>query len=256
MTIKNNSLIKGTYFPPGDKSISHRILILASQTIGKSEISNLLEGEDVLNTLKAMKILGANIYKKNNKYVLTNDNKIKNIAETYNINTSYYRKQILSGDNVELIATVKDFCKSINKKKSYKYIVILQPTSPFRNHMHINEAIKKFLYSKKTTLISVTKTKNFFKTFKINKKNLVTFFKDKNLSSNRQNLSTIYQSNGAIYIFYIKEFLKKKKINYKNFAYYEMNFISSIDIDNKEDYNLAKKLSDDIIYKKEINYSL
>ena len=70
MAIKNNSLIKGTYFPPGDKSISHRILILASQTVGKSEISNLLEGEDVLNTLKAMKILGANISKKNNKYIV------------------------------------------------------------------------------------------------------------------------------------------------------------------------------------------
>ena len=70
MTIKNNSLIKGTYFPPGDKSISHRILILASQAVGKSEISNLLEGEDVLNTLKAMRILGANISKKNKKYVV------------------------------------------------------------------------------------------------------------------------------------------------------------------------------------------
>ena len=67
MTIKNSSLIKGTYFPPGDKSISHRILILASQAVGKSEISNLLEGEDVLNTLKAMKISGANISKKNKK---------------------------------------------------------------------------------------------------------------------------------------------------------------------------------------------
>ena len=70
MTIKNNSLIKGTYFPPGDKSISHRILILASQAVGKSEISNLLEGEDVLNTLKAMRIFGANISKKNKKYVV------------------------------------------------------------------------------------------------------------------------------------------------------------------------------------------
>ena len=70
MTIRNNSLIKGTYFPPGDKSISHRILILASQAVGKSEISNLLEGEDVLNTLKAMRIFGANISKKNKKYVV------------------------------------------------------------------------------------------------------------------------------------------------------------------------------------------
>ena len=70
MAIKSNNLIKGTYFPPGDKSISHRIIILASQSVGKSEISNLLEGEDVLNTLKAMRILGAKISKKNNKYIV------------------------------------------------------------------------------------------------------------------------------------------------------------------------------------------
>jgi len=64
MTISFKKKIKGTYYPPGDKSISHRILILTGQAIGKSQISNLLEGEDVLNTLKVMKILGANIKKK------------------------------------------------------------------------------------------------------------------------------------------------------------------------------------------------
>ena len=64
MTISCKKRIKGTYFPPGDKSISHRILILTGQAVGKSKISNLLEGEDVLNTLKVMKILGANIKKK------------------------------------------------------------------------------------------------------------------------------------------------------------------------------------------------
>jgi len=62
--------IKGNYYPPGDKSISHRILILTSQTIGRSEITNLLEGEDVLNTLKVMKQLGANIKKNKNKYIV------------------------------------------------------------------------------------------------------------------------------------------------------------------------------------------
>ncbi len=68
MPFNYKSSIKGTYFPPGDKSISHRILILAGQAIGKSEISNLLEGEDVLNTLKAMKQLGVQIKKKDKKY--------------------------------------------------------------------------------------------------------------------------------------------------------------------------------------------
>ena len=56
------NIIKGSYYPPGDKSISHRIIILGSQALGKSVVSNLLEGEDVLNTIKAMKDLGAKIF--------------------------------------------------------------------------------------------------------------------------------------------------------------------------------------------------
>ena len=68
MPLNYRSKIKGTYFPPGDKSISHRILILAGQAIGKSKISNLLEGEDVINTLNAMKLLGVQIIKKEKKF--------------------------------------------------------------------------------------------------------------------------------------------------------------------------------------------
>ena len=70
MTINFKKLVKGTYYPPGDKSISHRSLILTGQAIGRSEISNLLEGEDVKNTLKAMRSLGVKIIKKENKYIV------------------------------------------------------------------------------------------------------------------------------------------------------------------------------------------
>ena len=68
MPFNKNSIIKGIYLPPGDKSISHRILIITGQTIGKSKITNLLEGEDVINTLKAMRQLGSKIKKKDEKY--------------------------------------------------------------------------------------------------------------------------------------------------------------------------------------------
>ena len=44
---------------PGDKSISHRALILGALTVGQTRISGLLEGEDVLNTGKAVAALGA-----------------------------------------------------------------------------------------------------------------------------------------------------------------------------------------------------
>lgn len=68
MPFNNRSVISGKYFPPGDKSISHRILILTGQAIGESKIYNLLESEDVINTLKAMKLLGVQINKKEKIY--------------------------------------------------------------------------------------------------------------------------------------------------------------------------------------------
>ena len=68
MPLNNKSIIKGTYLPPGDKSISHRILILTGQIVGKSKIKNLLQSEDVINTLKAMRLLGVKIIKKTNSF--------------------------------------------------------------------------------------------------------------------------------------------------------------------------------------------
>src|SRR3954451_5553816 len=46
---------------PGDKSISHRSLMLGALAVGRTEITGLLEGEDVLATAAAMRAMGAGI---------------------------------------------------------------------------------------------------------------------------------------------------------------------------------------------------
>ena len=51
----------GTLKVPGDKSISHRALMLSALAVGESKISGLLEGEDVLATAAAMRAMGAHI---------------------------------------------------------------------------------------------------------------------------------------------------------------------------------------------------
>lgn len=56
--------LTGRITVPGDKSISHRSLILSALAIGKSEITGLLEGEDVLATADALRAMGATIDKK------------------------------------------------------------------------------------------------------------------------------------------------------------------------------------------------
>ena len=53
--------LSGSIRVPGDKSISHRALILGALAVGETRVSGLLEGEDVLNTAKAMRALGAKV---------------------------------------------------------------------------------------------------------------------------------------------------------------------------------------------------
>jgi 3-phosphoshikimate 1-carboxyvinyltransferase len=53
--------LRGKARVPGDKSISHRALILGALAVGETRISGLLEGEDVLNTAKSMRALGARV---------------------------------------------------------------------------------------------------------------------------------------------------------------------------------------------------
>lgn len=56
--------LKGDVAVAGDKSISHRALMLSSQVLGTTQIHGLLEGEDVLSTAAALRCLGVTITQK------------------------------------------------------------------------------------------------------------------------------------------------------------------------------------------------
>jgi 3-phosphoshikimate 1-carboxyvinyltransferase len=61
LTARRSPALKGRVRVPGDKSISHRALILSAMTVGETRIGGLLEGEDVINTAKVMRALGARV---------------------------------------------------------------------------------------------------------------------------------------------------------------------------------------------------
>ncbi|PPR47579.1 MAG: 3-phosphoshikimate 1-carboxyvinyltransferase [Alphaproteobacteria bacterium MarineAlpha5_Bin9] len=70
---KINEGIKGSPKIPGDKSISHRSIIISSISNGKTEIKNILMSEDVMRTLDALKSMGVKI-ELNSKDVLVHGN--------------------------------------------------------------------------------------------------------------------------------------------------------------------------------------
>ncbi len=61
MTARRAGALSGTIRVPGDKSISHRALMIGGLAVGETTVHGLLEGEDVLNTAKAMRALGAEV---------------------------------------------------------------------------------------------------------------------------------------------------------------------------------------------------
>ena len=61
LTARRAGALAGRLRVPGDKSISHRALIFGELTVGETRVSGLLEGEDVINTSKAMRALGATV---------------------------------------------------------------------------------------------------------------------------------------------------------------------------------------------------
>ena len=61
LTARRGGPLQGRSRVPGDKSISHRALILGALTVGETTVAGLLEGEDVLHTAQAMRALGARL---------------------------------------------------------------------------------------------------------------------------------------------------------------------------------------------------
>jgi 3-phosphoshikimate 1-carboxyvinyltransferase len=61
LTARKRGSLQGRIQVPGDKSVSHRALILGAMTVGETRIAGLLEADDVMRTAEAMRALGADV---------------------------------------------------------------------------------------------------------------------------------------------------------------------------------------------------
>jgi CMP-N,N'-diacetyllegionaminic acid synthase len=189
-------------------------------------------------------------------YVSSDSDKILNLGKKLKIKL-FKRKSKYAKSTTDANQVILNFLSVIKKKGELKktIIIYLQPTSPFRNHIHINNAIKKFIRSKSKSLVSVSEIgEKFYKSLKIKNNKLISYFNEKYLTQNRQSLNKLYSPNGAIYIFYASDFLKKRKIPIHNSDYYIMNAYESLDINSKIDLTIARELKNKLlIYKKLLN---
>ncbi len=174
--------------------------------------------------------------------VVTSDgDKILDIAKSYGVKT-IKRDEKLSSDSASSVDVILDV---LNYFKNFKFLILLQPTSPLRDEIDIDGAIELLLSKNGDGVISVCECEHspLFAN-KIDENLAMDGFLKKELRESRtQDLPKYYRLNGAIYICEVERFLSEKNLFLEtNLFAYIMPQYKSIDIDTKLDFTIAKAL--------------
>ena len=175
-------------------------------------------------------------------YVSSDSEDILDIAKKYNA-IPIKRPKKFCYNNSNANSVILHFISVLpdNLIRTNPWIFYLQPTSPLRKKKHLIEVCK--LLKKNKPIISVYETEfNLFKGLYKKGKYIFPLVKENLLTENRQNLKKTFYPNGGMYIFRIKDFLKKKKIPIFNSLPYIMNYKDSLDIDGISDLKILKEL--------------
>lgn len=178
------------------------------------------------------------------KVVLSTDSpEIASICETLDVLIPFYRPDNLANDSATTVDTViYTLDRLINE---YKYeisnFILLQPTSPLRNEIDINNAIEIFNNNNVNSVVSVTKSK-----LSLNSILLISedgaLIRGTNATSTMNSNEHYYYPNGAIYIYNYYQYKKYRKTIIDKTLPYIMDNNRSIDIDTISDFEFANYL--------------
>jgi CMP-N,N'-diacetyllegionaminic acid synthase len=178
------------------------------------------------------------------KTIFTTDSKeYLNIAKKYGHNFYNLRPKKLATDIVETSDVIKYEVANLNKNdlKGVKFILVLQPTCPFRKISDFNEAYKKLRTNYDSVLTIRRATEQPERMMKKGKNGRIYNLNSKVNFKPRQNLQQLYIRAGSMYFFKIDK-LKSKSFNIGKKIYgIEVKGKYKVNIDDIEDLNIARK---------------
>lgn len=185
------------------------------------------------------------LFEDNKILVSTDDEEIKREVEALGLKVPFLRPAYLAKDTsgtYEVLLHSIDFLESRNI--IVETLVLLQPTSPFRTSAQVKEAME--LYERETNIdmvVSVTKSKSnpYYTLFEENENGFLELSK-KGIFKRRQDCPDVWEYNGAIYIINVESLKNTNISNFKKVIKFEMDEISSIDLDSYLDWALAETI--------------
>lgn len=170
----------------------------------------------------------------------SDDTRIINTAKAYGCEVPFVRPAELALDTTSSMDVIFHALDSLHT--SYDYLLLLQPTSPFRTAAHIDQAIEHLFKTKAVSVVSVSRTKKspdlIF--YREDTGKLIPIIKSDERVTRRQDARPAFEYNGAIYFTNI-EYLKQVK-SYKtpDTVGVELTDFMDIDIDSSDDLEYAR----------------
>jgi len=178
-------------------------------------------------------------------YVSTDSVDIKSVTEQTGLSVPFLRPEYLATDTAnsrDVILHAMDQFKLANNNEDPDVVVLLQPTSPFRKENNIREALKLY-NSDLDMVVSVKETESnpYYVLFEENINGFLKKSKEGNFTR-RQDCPKVWEFNGSIYIINTNSIRLMKINEFEKVVKFEMDSITSLDIDNELDWNLAETI--------------
>tara|TARA_B100000242_G_scaffold280988_1_gene240891 strand:+ start:963 stop:1628 length:666 start_codon:yes stop_codon:yes gene_type:complete len=172
-------------------------------------------------------------------YVSSEDDEILNISKSFGASV-IKRPLELSDDKTSSDKVIEHFINCLEKKYDIETVCFLQPTSPLRTSIHIDDAYDYFNKNNLKGLISgyYPEKNEILKSFKVISHGMIEgLISPDSPYTRRQDLPKTFMSNGALYLFKPYDFKYENKIPRSGMNLYEMSKESSLDIDTYNDLN-------------------
>ena len=179
--------------------------------------------------------------------VSTDDQETAEISKKAGANVPFLRPAELSTDTATSFQVVQhalDFIKNYSGTEP-EFVVLLQPTSPFRDDQDIDNAIGMLTKKNADAVISVCKMDHspLLSNTLPDDGDMKNFIRPDVAGMRTQDMPAYYRINGAIYINRTKILLKEKSLFFKeNIFAYKMEKDKSADIDSDEEFRMAELL--------------
>lgn len=170
------------------------------------------------------------------RLILTSeDDEIVETAKTYGCDVPFIRPNELAEDTTPGIEPI---LHAVERIKGYDYIVLLQPTSPFRLVEDIDGCIERIIETQSPTCVSVTGVDSSpYWMYTVTKQGAMQpLIEQEGLTAQRQDLPVVYSLNGAVYVAGIDYLKASRSFLTKDTTAFVMPSDRSYDIDTEDDF--------------------